>query len=198
MVKKQSIKNKDKRKRKTQKGGVRGLPSGNHQHMKYLNNTRGRHARSNARNLVNYKTKLNYIRQNYPLLLVDITAKINKGFFDATKNGGRLTTESKLLIIKSVILKYNMYGPEYFAPLTPAPASSNHDTPTYSTNEREVSSELLSDSEVLALFNQGPVEEPSRDTRRMRQLGPKRTRSANSTNNSTRPKSKPKPKRASV
>jgi hypothetical protein len=194
MVKKQSIKNKDKRKRKTQKGGGRGLPSGNHQHMKHLNNTRGRVAWSNVRNLVNYKTKLNNIRQNYPLLLVDITARINKGFFDATKNGGNLTPESKLRIIESVIDEYNMRGPERFAPPRSTSSSSSHVTPIHSTSEREVSSAPLSDSEVLALFNQGPVEEPSTI---IMGGGNKRTRSTNSTKNSTKSKSKSKPKSAS-
>jgi hypothetical protein len=57
MVKKQSIKNKDKRKRKTQKGGRPRGPGLNFFPSGYLTNSRNIITNSNARNLVNYKTK---------------------------------------------------------------------------------------------------------------------------------------------
>ena len=160
------------------------------------NRSRGRAARSNGQALLKYKKTLNDI-QTYPTsVIIAIQTRLNKGFHDATKKKVPFTTESKLLIIDAIISDYNKNPEKYLVQPTSAPSSSIHDTLTYSTSEREVSSAPLSYSEVLDLFNQGPVEEPSRDTSRMRQLGPKRTRSANSTKNST--KSKSKSKRASV
>lgn len=192
MVKKQSIKNKDKRKRKTQKGGTR---------INYMKRSRpiqthlGSTKRYPQRAFIMNENKilLDRLKSTNNNLYIELVAKIQAA---SVKDNIYPTPEILNQIIKQTINDYQRDPDKYHRrwQLHTIPLTIEQDNTINNVDIGEVNSEFLSDSEVLALLFQGPVEEPSRDTSRMRQLGPKRTRSANSTKNSTKSKSKSKSK----
>jgi hypothetical protein len=192
MVKKQSIKNKDKRKRKTQKGGTRGNTSGSLQ--KYLGSTKRNPQRGYIIN--ENRIILDTLKSTNNNLYIELVAKIRAA---SVKDNIHPTPEILNKLIKQTINDYQRDPDKYHRRWQHTiPFTIEQDNTINNVDIGQVNSAPLTDSELLALFNPVPVEEPSRDTRRMRQLGPKRTRSANSTKNSTKSKSKSKSKRASV
>jgi hypothetical protein len=192
MVKKQSIKNKDKRKRKTQKGGTRGYyPS-----IQPLLSITKRNLHRGF--IMNENRKiLNTLKSTNNNLYIELVAKIKAA---SVKDNIHPTPEILNKLIKQTINDYQRDPDKYHRRwrLHTIPLTIAQDNTINNVDIGEGNSEFLSDSQVLALLFQGPVEEPSQDTSRMRKLGPKRTRSANSTKNSTKSKSKSKSKRASV
>lgn len=198
MVKKQSIKNKDKRKRKTQKGGTRrNYMNTSRQIQTHLGSTKRYPQRAFIMN--ENKILLDSLKSSNNNLYIELVAKIQAAL---VKDNIHPTPEILNKLIKQTINDYQRDPDKYHRrwQLHTIPFTNEQDNTINNVDIGEVSSAPLSYSEVLALFNQGPVEEPSRDTSRMRQHGHKRTRSANSTKNSTKSKSKSKSKskRASV
>ena len=166
MVKKQSIKNKDKRKRKTQKGGTRGNnmnTSGSI--LKHLGSTKRNPQRGYIIN--ENRIILDTLKSTNNNLYIELVAKIRAAL---VKYNTRLTPEILNQIIKQTIDDYQRDPDKYHRRWRPhaIPFTIEQDNTINNVDIGEVNSEFLSEQELLALFNPVPVEEPSRNTSRMR------------------------------
>lgn len=180
MVKKQSIKNKHKKKRRTQKGGVG--ERGRRRSMcrapinPYLNISKRNLNRGNIMN--ENRIILNTLKTSNFYLYSELVAKIQAASVQSKKHP---TPEFINLLIKQTITDYEMNPSIYhtrWQPLTTSiiePLNTTSNVPI-----EEYNSDPLSESDVLALFGAPPVQEHSPQINRIRQPSRERTRSVNS------------------